>query len=88
MFFCITAKKISCIITFMDSEDKIIEDDVWGGSDDELENKQRDKDWNKLEDRFMDVSQILLPRRPTECAIGRIQRGDKLREGSPSPTGL
>ncbi|TIC06881.1 N-terminal nucleophile aminohydrolase [Wallemia mellicola] len=38
----------------MDSEDKIIEDDVWGGSDDELENKQRDKDWNKLEDRFMD----------------------------------
>ncbi|TIB81278.1 NAD(P)-binding protein [Wallemia mellicola] len=47
-------KSISCIITFMDSEDKIIEDDVWGGSDDELENKQRDKDWNKLEDRFMD----------------------------------
>ncbi|TIA93203.1 hypothetical protein E3P99_00333 [Wallemia hederae] len=30
------------------------EDDVWAGSDDELGSKQRDLEWNKLEDRFMD----------------------------------
>lgn len=47
----------------MTSDDKDVDEDVWAGSDDELEKTHRDKEWNKLEDRFMDVSLYMSAKR-------------------------